>query len=155
MWLFTVYGFFSVTSLRGSQNQLMIRARSKSHLKNLQENFPELANEEIKVWKGRDYPFRFIVSKEVWNTVVTKMVEETNWDNFKDECSKRFGLRSKYLEALHSIWSTMFSIYIRQRPKLDPIDYSLSDSKFQDRDYDDDAIAQWFDNNDVRSDEEL
>ena len=116
MWLFTIYGFFSIVSYVPTldaktlvdQDLLMVRARCLKHLTALKTRFPELAEYDILKWPGRDYSCRMLVPRPIWMQVVSQMVEEQTWSNFKTEAGTRFGHRSKFLDALHEIWSVMF-----------------------------------------------
>ena len=65
MWIFTRYGFVSAacaTKADGTidADQIMLRARSKKHLENLQARFPdtELAKAMILDSVGTDYRYR-------------------------------------------------------------------------------------------------
>jgi hypothetical protein len=71
MWIFARYGFYSIACAskpRGplDRESLMIRARCRAHLENLQKPFPELAASEVLTWPHRDYRYRIIVAKSVW-----------------------------------------------------------------------------------------
>jgi hypothetical protein len=118
MWIFTRYGFVSIACARSEdgeidENTLMVRARSRKHLENLRERFPnsELAKAEIMSNAGTDYSFRVIVSKAGWAMIVSELVTEQTWSNFKNEAS-RFAHKMKssttYVHALHQIWEVMF-----------------------------------------------
>jgi hypothetical protein len=63
MWIFLPEGFFSVACAHkpdGSvdANVVMIRARRKAHLQNLQKRFPAMAGAEILVTPNNDYRYR-------------------------------------------------------------------------------------------------
>jgi hypothetical protein len=52
MWLFTRYGFFPLACAQRADNSIdpdnfMVRARRKTHLRNLQARFEELATTEV------------------------------------------------------------------------------------------------------------
>jgi hypothetical protein len=82
MWLFTRYGFYSVAKASPSTtsnhkvgpDQLMLRARTRAHLENLQKRFGVLAAYGIEEWPARDFRFRLIVGKETWVSVVAELV---------------------------------------------------------------------------------
>lgn len=123
MWLFTVYGFFSVASAQIDDvtnpekfyyidsDNMMIRTRVRQHLVNLQNRFATLEPLEIKVSNTNDYMFRMIVPKAVWADCVKAMAEEQEWSNFKNEChEKEERLGRPYVNALHAIWSVMYKL---------------------------------------------
>src|SRR5579863_2241487 len=117
MWIFTRYGFVSIACARkqnGSidEDTVMVRARSRKHLENLQERFPEtlLGKGEILTGAGTDYRFRIIVPKAEWASILSQLAMEQTWSNFKNEASKSAGLKKVsglYVHALHEIWAIM------------------------------------------------
>jgi hypothetical protein len=118
MWIFTRYGFFSIACARkkdGSidEDKVMIRARSRKHLENLRDRFPEseCARAEIICNAGTDYKFRLIVLKSEWVKIVSQLVTEQTWSNFKNEAlsfGNKIKSSSRYIHALHQIWEVMF-----------------------------------------------
>lgn len=108
MWLFTKYGFYSVTCPKNATtDQLQIRSRNKEHLTALQKRFPEINNAEILNLANRDYPYRIIVEKSKFATISQELVKEIDYDNFKDtvhECKDD----EVYHEALMDVWFTMY-----------------------------------------------
>lgn len=120
MWIFTVHGFYSAVCARignGERNQpvdhnrIMVRARLKSHLNNLKNAFPDLLEKcEIETFTGTDYKYRIFVSKDTWTTLLEKISEDINYDNFKSAVAKNRGVGSDYEHSLHDVWSTMYSI---------------------------------------------
>ena len=121
MWLFTKHGFFSVVCARQNnggygepidEHRLMVRARVRSHLLSLQEQFPDLlANCEIRQYPNTDYAFRLFVSKAAWSEVVKGLVQETDYDNFKSAVAQHLGGAGKdYQEALHDTWGVMYRL---------------------------------------------
>lgn len=128
MWIFSVYGFFSVTALPEDRSKLMVRARVKAHLENIQKAFPmTLKSYKIQHWKGRDYQYRMIVPNTAWQAIVAQMVAETTWNNFKDECGKRFGHNSKFLGMLHRIWSLVLNTYPEKSVYTEPATTRVSE----------------------------
>ncbi len=117
MWIFTRYGFVSIACARtqdGSidEDTVMLRARSRKHLENLQERFPEtsLGKGEILTGAGTDYRFRIIVPKAEWASLLSQLAMEQTWSNFKNEALKFVGLKNVsglYVHALHEIWAIM------------------------------------------------
>lgn len=115
MWIFTRYGFYSVASATAEANSdasadpnpMMVRARSKAHLENLQKRFKELAGCQILEWPGRDYRFRIIVGKKTWAAVIAELAREQTWSNFKNKVASSLGGDHAYIHSLHEVWSVM------------------------------------------------
>jgi hypothetical protein len=105
MWLFTRYGFFSVVA--GLRNTMLVRARSKDHLARLQRRFPVLLNCKIELSSERDYPCRLVVPRVDWLMVTTELMEDVNYNNFKDQVKASFGKTAMYLLQCYEVWSTM------------------------------------------------
>src|SRR5580658_5271229 len=114
MWIFTRYGFYSVAC--GSEvdpetasvpNTVMIRARSRAHLDNLQKRFKELSEYSVLEWPDRDYRFRLIVGKDKWTSIIAELAGEQTWSNFKNEVANSLSGDHDYIHALHQVWSVM------------------------------------------------
>jgi len=115
MWIFTKYGFFSVVSARKSAtsreidlNTLMVRAREKSHLQNLINNFDELKNLEILETESADYRYRIFTPKKNWLEVMSKMTDEIDYDNFKSKVYNTLK-DGEFCHALADVWSVMYN----------------------------------------------
>src|SRR4051794_36916963 len=101
MWIFTKYGFFSAVCARegdGKHGQsvdphtIMVRARVKSHLEALKKRFAQqLALCDIREFPNTDYAFRVFMPKADWAQVVSALVTETDYDNFKSEVARHQG----------------------------------------------------------------
>jgi hypothetical protein len=114
MWIFTIYGFYSVACVRRGREVntdiVAIRARDVKHLQNLMRQFPALRQKVLHL-KGRDYCCRIVVKKTVWANVVRALTLEQTWDNFKDAAAVKVQQRDPaYIAALHSVWSRMFEL---------------------------------------------
>jgi|SRR5215471_13985132 len=116
MWIFTRYGFFSI-SVQGKH--VAVRARSVEHLERLLERFWPRKKPAITVLEDADYRYRITTPKTTWANVAFDLAMEQTWSNFKDE-AERFA-RSKYDEvlepndemyvhALHEVWGIMFQL---------------------------------------------
>jgi hypothetical protein len=116
MWLFTRYGFYSIACARKRDDPIdptlvMIRARRRAHLKNLQQRFQALAGVKIVTLQARDYRYRLIVPKELWAGIVTELAQEQEWSNFKNEAARYQGAAgSDYVHALHEVWEVMLNL---------------------------------------------
>ncbi len=99
------------TNRQIDRDTVMVRARVRKHLTNLQRRFPSLADTKTLTWPSRDYGFRLIVPKTVWVEVLKEMAEEQTWSNFKDEAAARKAdTGAEYLNRLHAVWWEMLRL---------------------------------------------
>jgi hypothetical protein len=120
MWIFTRYGFVSAACASKPDGTIdtgtiMLRARSRKHLENLQARFPdtELAKATILDSAGTDYRYRAILPKKEWAILLSELAMEQSWSNFKNEAGRyaRFNKESNgYIDALHDVWSVMWRL---------------------------------------------
>lgn len=117
MWVFSIYGFYSIAcadkpgTKEIDPDTVMVRARCKDHLQNLQKRFPALGSSEILSPPNRDYGYRMIVPKSVWVAALQELAEEQAWSNFKSEVVKRQGQDgAAYTSALHKVWEIMYGL---------------------------------------------
>jgi len=105
MWLFTRYGFFSVSVY--DKRQFAIRTRAKKHLEQLQARLPFLKRYEIIEDQRKDYRWRIIIPRNIWIDAMLTISVEQRWSNFKNEAA-RFCPDVVYNEVLHTIWSVLY-----------------------------------------------
>ncbi len=114
MWIFSIYGMYSIACASKRVNGIeqldtetvMVRARTKQHLENLQERFDFLRQYKILSWNNRDYRWRFICPKHIWASALAEMSLEQEWSNFKNEATaNRVDVGSQYIHVLHEIWN--------------------------------------------------
>ena len=121
MWIFTRYGFFNAVCARqgtgkhGSPvdpDRIMVRARVRRHLEDLKQRFPDLLNAcDIREFAGADYAFRIFADKPAWSAVLSRLGDETDYDNFKSEVARYQGRAgTAYDRSLHDVWSVMFQL---------------------------------------------
>lgn len=110
MWLFTVYGFFSVSATEqpDGSDAFMIRARRKDHLLRLKKRFG--LDHEILKNAATDYRYRMIVSPLTLRVLCRKLAEDICWGNIKNAVKANFGPNDDYLHAMHETWHTMFQL---------------------------------------------
>jgi hypothetical protein len=55
-----------------------------------------------------DYPYRVVVPKSLWATLLSELALEQSWSNFKNEVAafQEEGGR-EYSQALHDVWARM------------------------------------------------
>jgi hypothetical protein len=110
---FTRYGFLSIACAQRQDGSLdpdtlMVRPRSKDHLRRLHERLPSLASYPILATPKADYPYRIIVPKPLWATSLSELAIEQSWSNFKNEVAAFQGEGGEeYSRALHDVWARM------------------------------------------------
>jgi len=118
MWVFTKYGFYSVVCARQGDgghgrpvdvSRVMVRARVREHLDALKARFPDLVGDcDIQEFAGSDYACRIFVHKSTWNTVISLLADDIDYDNFKSEVARHQGAAgAAYEHALHDVWAVM------------------------------------------------
>ena len=132
-WIFSRHGFFSVVASRGGDghpgdpidpDRVMVRARARDHLYALQNRFPDsLGQAAIHESASADYAFRLFVPKSVWADILSDLVGDIDYDNFKAEVAGRpnsavvdrlsASARPMYEEALHDVWAVMLRLQRR------------------------------------------
>jgi hypothetical protein len=117
MWCALRYGWYSIACAQDSDGKLdpdtvMIRARRKAHLQNLQKRFPEIASVEVLVTPRNDYRFRLILPKSQWSSsILAEMAMEQDYSNFKGETARWQGSAgTDYVRALHQVWEVMYRL---------------------------------------------
>lgn len=98
MWLCLNRGFFSVVKSSKDADEFLVRSRVKGHLENY---FPD---ETIIITNFNDYPYRIIISKEVFSEWLVNQVNCINYTNFKDSVSDR---------TLHSFYSEIWYLGVK------------------------------------------
>jgi hypothetical protein len=113
MWLITPVGFFSVVRKPTDiQNQtLTVRARVRSDLESLKAQFlPELG--AIQESTVNDYRFRAVAPQAAVAQAMSRLVEDVDYDNFKNAVAKRQGRARS--DLYHDVWSVLYRL---QKPR--------------------------------------
>lgn len=114
MWVMTEYGFFSVVcawknehdqSKGIDKNKMMIRARSLRQITKLRDECMR-GRVIIKSPASSDYPYRIIVSKLMWESLMTYLASNVKYGNFKNHIHKLKD--SVYEEFLMCVWAEGF-----------------------------------------------
>jgi hypothetical protein len=113
MWLFTPDFFVSVVEKPQdrSKGTLTVRTRNRADMDALTTKyFPNAKPYKVK---HSDYEWRIRVPKVAWAEAVKQMAMEIDWNNFKDEVTKRQGWdrHDVYLR----VWKALLSISDRPR----------------------------------------
>lgn len=80
MWLATERGFYSVvinTQSKSQGSEILIRARKKSDLENLN------TGRKIHISKKKDYAYRIFVSRQIFLRILLDLGSELQYSNFK------------------------------------------------------------------------
>jgi hypothetical protein len=101
MWLFTNTGFVSAVS---NGKDLMVRARDKESL----ESLAEITTQEIISTPANDYPYRLIISHEIFAKWVSHMATGITYKNFKSEVAATRGY--DFAHPLMKVWSAMHEV---------------------------------------------
>ena len=101
MWLFTNTGFVSAVS---NGKDLMVRARDRESL----EPLMEITNQEIAHTPQNDYPYRLVISHEIFARWVAHMAAGINYKNFKSEVAATRGY--DFAHPLMKVWSAMHEV---------------------------------------------
>jgi len=115
MWLFTIYGFYSIACARNSSGQIdpdtvMVRARKRKHLKNLKDKFPQI-RAEISTTTDTDYRYRMVMPKPEWLIILGEVGIEQNWSNFKSKVDQSKAMCGHdYSNSLHEVWEVMYRL---------------------------------------------
>ena len=101
MWLFTNTGFVSAVS---NGKDLMVRSRDRESLEPLAES----AKTAIIATPGNDYPYRTIVSHEIFSRWTAHMASNIAYKNFKSEVAATRGY--DFAHPLMKVWSAMHEV---------------------------------------------
>ena len=101
MWIFTNTGFVSAVS---NGKDLMVRSRDRESLEPLAES----AKTEIIATPTNDYPYRTIVSHEIFSRWAAHMASNIAYKNFKSEVAATRGY--DFAHPLMKVWSAMHEV---------------------------------------------
>lgn len=101
MWLFTNTGFVSAVS---NGQDLMVRSRDRKSLESLAES----SSNEIFSTPQNDYPYRVIVTHEIFFRWVAHMTTGISYKNFKSEVVATRGY--DFAHPLMKVWSAMHEV---------------------------------------------
>lgn len=124
MWLYTKYGFFSVTQDPHNKLRVQVRARARAHLVALRM---AVLKSDLSIKHGgqlvdgdthdypihptphNDYAFRIFMPKDEWVVWAFYLAHDIDYTNFKSavearECPDVRKPLSPYTELLHKVW---------------------------------------------------
>lgn len=104
----------SVVAHRDHSELLLVRARTKEHLRNFLEHAddPNLL-ESIVTMPSADYEYRIELNRETFGKLLLEQADEIDYPNFKDECDRRPD--KAYARSLREIWSVLFRLLAKNR----------------------------------------
>lgn len=106
MWIATTQGFYSVVAHRTEPGMMLVRARAKRDLQNLDRQLPG-ALDRITQDRNADYPWRLLASREEWTLAFARLMQEVDYDNFKSAVGKRDRRREG---IYHRVWDVLTDI---------------------------------------------
>ena len=101
MWLFTDTGFVSAVS---NGSDLMVRSRDRESL----EPLAEVAQVEIKKTPQNDYPYRVVITHDIFADWVALRARNIRYKNFKSEVAATRGY--EFAHPLMKVWSAMHEV---------------------------------------------
>jgi hypothetical protein len=119
MWLFTKYGFFSVTQNAKRKDNIQIHARAEQDLVDLKAAYPALDRSPIIETPDADYRWRLIVQRWKWDVVGAALVADIDYGNFKGKIATIPTQREKS-GMLHDIWDIHHQ-YQQKKHRPDPL----------------------------------
>jgi hypothetical protein len=102
MWLITKAGFYSVVQHRENHDLVLIRSRVGADIRRLKEQY--IPGLELVKNENADYPFRAIATKKELANAMVQMIQELDYDNFKNMIHKVYG------HARHEVYSRIWGI---------------------------------------------
>jgi hypothetical protein len=109
MWLFTKYGFYSITKaeLTRKKELFQVRARARKDLINLKNAIPSLRFKKIHIYPYADYRFRIYVWKLEMVEILLELGESLDYSNFKNKITGIENQKDKY-NYYNKVWGVMY-----------------------------------------------
>jgi len=101
MWVFTRDGFLSIVEHNLNSNILIVRSRFKNHI---QKIFGEVNVEEDA---GTDYEYRAEIPKEKVAKVMSDLVKDIDYPNFKNELGRLKKIDSPYVRRCWAVYEVV------------------------------------------------
>ena len=99
MWIVLNDAFLSVVSKRGSQTQLLVRARVRGDIERV------FCDAEVFEDVDADYRYRSYIDRQVVSEVISDSISKIDYDNFKNSVSKD---DRKRLNAYINVWESLY-----------------------------------------------
>ena len=108
MWLFTDKAFVSAVQSETDPDTIVVRARAEIHLYNFIRSNKDINVENILVTPERDYPYRILLSKDQFKSLMIEAIDDLNYFDFKSHCKAEERFNWQHLEAMTDVWGTMY-----------------------------------------------
>src|SRR5947209_1813970 len=113
MWLFTIYGFYSVVQDKKDAQRIQVRARVKDDIERLVEFAKRSGTSEameIISTPRADYAYRVVMNRSLWEQLARHLTADINYTNFKDAIHGEPDRDDAYLD----VWATMSELQRRR-----------------------------------------
>jgi hypothetical protein len=102
MWIFTRYGFLSIVQHNDYQNILIVRSRFKGHIQRI------FGDVEVENDAGTDYEYRTEIPKEKVAKIISDLIADIDYGNFKNELGVKVRDRLQQLDKTYAsrCWAT-------------------------------------------------
>ena len=101
MWVFLNNSFLSIVENRNNKDELLVRSRIKGDIEKV---FPD---SDVFEMENSDYKYRSYIKKNDVSNKLKNIVEDINYDNFKNSVSKDDKNR---LNAYMNVWSSLYKM---------------------------------------------
>jgi hypothetical protein len=108
VWIFTKHGFFSIVRAEPSADGtelVMVRARVRTDLERLAAH-SNIELGPIRQWPDRDYPYRVVIARADWASVLVDLAMDIDYPNFKSIVAAIDGPSRAHLYG--KVWSVMY-----------------------------------------------
>jgi len=121
MWIFTPFGFFSVVSMRGNTDLLLVRGRVRNDLIAMHHALRTIATSHdlrhpsaVETNAHADYPYRCTVHRRTFVQAFTHWIDvDLTYPNFKDEVGR---VDTDRAHVYHEVWAVLARAFAEERP---------------------------------------
>jgi hypothetical protein len=117
LWIFTTRGFFSIVEHKNDPNRVVIRARVRKDIDNIKMLFEELGLKASDILESldSDYRYRIFANRIDWVSVMTQIIADVGYTNFKNAVYETgsLAIKGKRHEAYLDIWAIMHELQFR------------------------------------------
>ena len=106
MWVFTNFGFFSVTQNPNDASELQVRSRTIGDITELCNRY--FPNSKIVQTPNADYLYRIFVSHQDFSEAISKIALTIDYSNFKDDVAKKQG--PGRADIYGHVWENVLSV---------------------------------------------
>lgn len=108
MWIMTTSGFYSAVASDENTTDVVVRARHRDDLANLNKALTELDHlpGTVLAYQSSDYPWRVVISKDTWAAYLANEAQHIDYRNFKNEVTRKQG------HPRHDIYSKVWGVLL-------------------------------------------